>query len=173
MIISTNGHKAAVGSAEHALMEAAVGPCIAAIAACDTAPESCVVATDVSAAAPSGLLAKGGSRSICCEQVCNLGLLIPYQLTGMNPYDMREKCEVSPFCYDFSNVATYLERPEVVQTLGVQGHKWSDCNHVVALGFELGGDWMHSYQQKLPDQLAAGIRVLMYAGDQDYICNCK
>ena len=52
MIISTNGHKAAVGSAEHALMEAAVGPCIAAIAACDTAPESCVVATDVSAAAP-------------------------------------------------------------------------------------------------------------------------
>ena len=30
---------------------------------------------------------------------------------------------------------------------------------------------MHSYQQKLPDQLAAGIRVLMYAGDQDYICN--
>jgi carboxypeptidase C (cathepsin A) len=37
--------------------------------------------------------------------------------------------------------------------------------------FELAGDWMHNYQTKIPDQLAAGIRVLMYAGDQDYICN--
>ena len=25
--------------------------------------------------------------------------------------------------------------------------------------------------QMIPDQLAAGIRVLIYAGDQDYICN--
>ena len=31
--------------------------------------------------------------------------------------------------------------------------------------------WVQSYQQMLPDQLAAGIRVLIYAGDQDYICN--
>ena len=65
MIISTNGHKAAVGSAEHALMEAAVGPCIAAIAACDTAPESCVVTTDVSAAAPSGLLPREAVKTKC------------------------------------------------------------------------------------------------------------
>jgi|EP01046_Picozoa_sp_COSAG06_P018434 carboxypeptidase C (cathepsin A) len=84
---------------------------------------------------------------------------------------MREKCEKPPLCYDFSNVATYLERPEVVETLGVKGHKWSDCDHIVALPFELLGDWMHSYQTKLPDQLKAGIRVMMYAGDQDYICN--
>lgn len=150
MIVSTNGHKPAVGKTEYDLMKAAVDPCIAAIAVCDKdGGESCLVATDL----------------------CNLGLMIPYTLTGMNPYDMREKCEKPPLCYDFSNVATFLERPEVVKTLGVEGHKWSDCNHVVALPFELLGDWMHSYQQKLPDQLASGIRVLMYAGDQDYICN--
>ena len=41
MIISTNGHKAAVGSAEHALMEAAVGPCIAAIASAPAAGPYC------------------------------------------------------------------------------------------------------------------------------------
>ena len=56
-------------------------------------------------------------------------------------------------------------------TLGVKGHKWSDCNHVVAIEFELAGDWMHNFQNQIPDQLADGIRVLMYAGDQDYICN--
>lgn len=82
MIISTNGHKAAVGNATHAAMEVATPACIAAIKACQTVAASCIVATDV----------------------CNLGLLIPYQATGMNPYDMREKCAVPPLCYDFSNV---------------------------------------------------------------------
>jgi cathepsin A (carboxypeptidase C) len=33
------------------------------------------------------------------------------------------------------------------------------------------GDWMHNYQTQIPEQLADGIRVLIYAGDQDYICN--
>jgi len=30
---------------------------------------------------------------------------------------------------------------------------------------------MKSYQQMIPDQLENDIRVLIYAGDQDYICN--
>merc|ERR1712153_187713 len=104
-------------------------------------------------------------------EACNMGLLIPYTLTGMNPYDMRIKCAKPPLCYDFSNVGTYLDRPEVRATLGVGERKWSDCNHLVAIAFELGGDWMQPYQQMIPDQLESGIRVLIYAGDQDYICN--
>jgi hypothetical protein len=80
-------------------------PCVAAIAACNAnISGSCLVATDT----------------------CNLGLEIPYTLTGMNPYDMREKCKVPPLCYDFSNVGKYLARPEVVAALGVGKRKWSD-----------------------------------------------
>ena len=30
---------------------------------------------------------------------------------------------------------------------------------------------MHEFEDMIPDQLAGGIRVLFYAGDQDYICN--
>lgn len=30
---------------------------------------------------------------------------------------------------------------------------------------------MHNYQTLIPDMLASGIRVLIYAGDVDYICN--
>jgi len=150
MIVSTNGHAAAVGSVEHAAMVAATPVCTAAIAGCNAGiPGTCLGATEV----------------------CNAGLLIPYTLTGMNPYDMREKCKVPPLCYDFSNVATYLDRPEVRATLGVGNRKWSDCNHAVALEFELAGDWMHDFQTMVPDQLESGIRVLIYAGDQDYICN--
>ena len=83
---------------------------------------------------------------------------------------MRVKCAVPPLCYDFSNVGKYLAKPDVQSALGVTGHKWSDCNRAVALSFELSGDWMQSFETKIPDQLADGIRVLVYAGDQDYIC---
>lgn len=55
--------------------------------------------------------------------------------------------------------------------LGVGSRKWSDCNRGVAMAFELSGDWMKDFQTMLPDQLADGIRVLIYAGDQDFICN--
>ena len=93
-------------------------------------------------------------------------------MAGLNPYDMRVKCAVPPLCYDFSNVAKYLARPEVLAGLGIPPHvKWSDCNHAVAISFELDGDWMHDFQTMIPEQLAAGIKVLIYAGDQDYICN--
>ena len=34
------------------------------------------------------------------------------------------RCAKPPLCYDFSNVATYLAKPEVQATLGVTGHKW-------------------------------------------------
>jgi cathepsin A (carboxypeptidase C) len=84
---------------------------------------------------------------------------------------MRVKCAVPPLCYDFSNVGTYLSRADVQTILGVSGRKWSDCNRAVALEFELAGDWMRNFETMLPDQLEAGIRVLIYAGDQDYICN--
>ena len=30
---------------------------------------------------------------------------------------------------------------------------------------------MHSFETSIPDQLEANISVLIYAGDQDYICN--
>ena len=150
MAASTNDHTPVVNKTGYALMKAAVPLCTAAIAKCDAGnATACLTATDI----------------------CNLALLEPYQLTGRNVYDMRIPCEVPPLCYDFSNVGVYLKRPEVVAALGVDGHKWSDCNHVVALAFETSGDWMHSFHTKLIDQLNAGIRVLIYAGDQDYICN--
>ena len=150
MAVSTNHHKPAVSKLVHGLMSAATGPCVTAIKSCQTTPSACLIATDL----------------------CNIGLLEPYQLSGMNPYDMRVKCAVPPLCYDFSNVGTYLAKPEVKATLGVDAdRKWADCNRAVALSFELAGDWMHHYQQMIPDQLAAGIKVLIYAGDQDFICN--
>ena len=47
--------------------------------------------------------------------------------------------------------------------------EWESCNMQVNQLFE--GDWMHNYQDQIPDMLAAGIRALIYAGDQDFVCN--
>jgi len=150
MAISTNDHSAAVNKYEYWLMKAVVLPCTELIKVCNRGNiTGCVSATDV----------------------CNMGLLMPYELTGLNPYDMREKCKVPPLCYDFSMVKKYLDTDSVKQQLGTQDHKWEDCNKAVAIQFELSGDWMKNYQQLIPDMLADGIRVLIYAGDQDFICN--
>merc|ERR1711974_19875 len=100
--------------------------------------------------------------------VCNLAETSPIQATGISPYDMRIKCAVPPLCYDFSNVDTYLNRADVQKALGVS-KKWKSCNMSVNKLFT--GDWMKNFQKSLPDLLASGIRVLIYAGDVDFICN--
>lgn len=148
MAASTNDH-APLKNLTIDLMKAATPACLIGIAACQNSTIACLPAIEL----------------------CNNGLLIPYTLTGLNPYDMRIQCAKPPLCYDFSNVGTYLARPEVQKTLGVTGRKWTDCNRAVALEFELAGDWMKDYQQMIPDQLNSGIKVLIYAGDQDFICN--
>mmetsp|Transcript_23277 Transcript_23277/g.69716 ORF Transcript_23277/g.69716 Transcript_23277/m.69716 type:complete len:434 (+) Transcript_23277:141-1442(+) len=153
-IVSTNDHDPAVppDGFVHKAMVKATPPCIKGIQACNS-----------NASLPGTCLP--------VLEGCELALEIPYTLTGMNPYDMRLKCEVPPLCYDFSNVATYLDRDDVRAALGVGDRRWVDCSKTVAIRFELSGDYMKDYQQMLPEMLEAGIRMLIYAGDQDYICN--
>jgi len=110
-------------------------------------------------------------QSAACQSalvVCNLALMTPYQMKGYNPYDMRIKCESPPLCYDFTKETAFMNDPEVQKQLGVT-EKWETCNMMVNMGMR--GDWMLHYQQDLPELLADGIRVLIYAGDVDYICN--
>ena len=113
---------------------------------------------------------EGGNAIVCdyAKFVCNLEFLSPYTETGLNPYDMTKKCAVPPLCYDFSNVDTYLNSKELQTALGVNT-KWVSCNDGVNARF--GADWMKNYQDQVPDLLANGVRVLIYAGDYDYVCN--
>ena len=39
------------------------------------------------------------------------------------------------------------------------------------MNFLLAGDWMRPYVEYIPPLLESGIKVLIYAGDADYICN--
>jgi len=114
---------------------------------------------------------------------------------------MRIKCAKPPLCYDFSGVGKFLDRPEVRTALHIRTGTgtWQSCNFKVRhipckipstrapapihahrlapphpqVNKMFMGDWMKNYQTQIPALLGAGIRVLIYAGDQDFICNVR
>ena len=45
------------------------------------------------------------------------------------------------------------------------------CKRDINMNFLLAGDWMRPYVEYIPPLLESGIKVLIYAGDADYICN--
>ncbi|KAF9979025.1 hypothetical protein BGZ73_007126 [Actinomortierella ambigua] len=107
--------------------------------------------------------------SIYCEKVTN-----PAFKTGLNPYDVRLKCGDSNLCYPIiSAIQDYLNRPEVQHELGVDADKskFESCNNGVGFRFGLTGDVMKPSQRQLIPLLNDGIRVLLYSGDADFICN--
>lgn len=113
----------------------------------------------------------GKNHTTACtasQTLCSLGLISPYVASGYNNYDMRIKCHKPPLCYDFSNVEKFLNLPRVQKVLGVN-KRWQSCAQDVTMG--MLGDYMKNYQDQLPALLEDGIPVLIYVGDQDFICN--
>lgn len=104
---------------------------------------------------------------------CNNALINPYQKTGRNVYDVRGKCENNNLCYAImDDIESYLNRDDIKSTLGVdQNLKYKSCNLQINMDFQSAGDWMSPYVRFLPDILESGIRILIYAGDADFICN--
>jgi cathepsin A (carboxypeptidase C) len=104
--------------------------------------------------------------------LCNAGLTSPYQMTGLNPYDIRKPCEVPPLCYDFSYIQNWLNEESTKQALHVDekhSHSWSSCNFGINMKFRT--DWMKDFSGYVADMLNDGIPALIYAGDVDFICN--
>jgi cathepsin A (carboxypeptidase C) len=104
--------------------------------------------------------------------ICNMGLTSPYQMTGLNPYDIRIPCEHRPLCYDFDHIATWLNLESTMKALAVDekhSHSWSSCNFGINMKFHT--DWMKDFSGYVADLLNDGIPALIYAGDVDFICN--
>ena len=141
-----------VTKTEYEAMEASVDTCINLIDLCN------LIDSEKNPACAAALL------------YCETKMMMPYQQHGMNPYDMRLKCEVPGLCYDFSRIGKFLNQDQVQKKIGIDKHvEWEECNMEVNLRFL--SDFMKEYEQLIPELLEAGIEILIYAGDQDYICN--
>ncbi|KAJ1833605.1 hypothetical protein LPJ63_002649 [Coemansia sp. RSA 2711] len=99
-------------------------------------------------------------------------ILTPYQLAGGNPYDVRKLCGSGSLCDDYMDrIAAFASQPWVRAALGTRdGPEFRLCNPDVQDAFIGAGDEMVDASMWIPEVLAAGVRVLNYAGDADLIC---
>lgn len=72
-------------------------------------------------------------------------------------------------CYDFSDVETFLNLKSVREALGVGDIDFVSCSSVVYEAMLM--DWMRNFEVGIPSLLEDGIKVLIYAGEYDLICN--
>ncbi|KPA78509.1 putative serine carboxypeptidase (CBP1) [Leptomonas pyrrhocoris] len=92
-----------------------------------------------------------------------------YFATGRNSYDIRKTCD-GPLCYPMGYTLGFYTDPVVRASLGINdAANWSTCNSEVGELFDR--DHQRNFNYTFPPMLAAGIRVLIYAGDMDYTCN--
>lgn len=106
----------------------------------------------------------------CIKALDSCGEVQQYYLdTGRNPYDIRRPCE-GALCYNMTNTFNFFNNPKVKASLGVsESLKWEECSDSVGMRFV--ADISENFDYMIADILESGIRVLIYAGDMDYICN--
>jgi len=102
---------------------------------------------------------------------CNVAETSPYQMSGLNPYDIRKECGPHPLCYDFSNIEKWLNLDATKTALHIskESHHWEACN--MGINFKFHVDWMKDFSPYVKDLLNSNIPALIYAGDVDFICN--
>ncbi|KAJ7468642.1 carboxypeptidase C [Mycena latifolia] len=107
---------------------------------------------------------------------CNSQLFGPLMQTGLNPYDVRKQCDRAKngdLCYAQMNwIDTWMNDPKIKVALGVDPSRtFASCNMEVNQAFALQGDGMHNSAELLGELIDGGIRLLIYAGNADMMCN--
>lgn len=85
-----------------------------------------------------------------------------------NYYDVRKTCD-GDLCYDFSNMENLLNDEQVKHALGVRDIEFVSCSSTVYQAMQL--DWMRNLEAGIPPLLEDGVKLLVYAGEYDLICN--
>lgn len=125
-----------------------VGPCEVAIKLCGTdGTVSCMASYFVCNIIFSSIIARAGN---------------------INYYDIRKEC-VGSLCYDFSNLEKFLNQKSVRAALGVGDIEFVSCSQTVYQAMLL--DWMRNLEVGIPALLEDGVKLLVYAGEYDLICN--
>ncbi|XP_038691215.1 serine carboxypeptidase-like [Tripterygium wilfordii] len=111
-----------------------------------------------------------GDKSNCFKIIINCGGVVHkiLEIAGnINFFNIAKTC-VGKYCYDFTSVEKLLKDQLVKEALHV-GVQFAACNPTVFMA--MLGDWFENLDVGIPDLLKDGIRVLIYVGEQDLICN--
>ncbi|XP_028776246.1 serine carboxypeptidase-like [Neltuma alba] len=114
---------------------------------------------------------EGGDACLSSYTDCQaiFGQILSVTGNNINYYDIRKECE-GELCYDFSGVERLLNEREVKEALGVNEElEFVSCSSEVY--DSMAQDWMRNLAVGIPALLEDGIKVLVYAGEQDLICN--
>ncbi|KAG5642320.1 hypothetical protein DXG03_002995 [Asterophora parasitica] len=95
---------------------------------------------------------------------------------GRNPYDVRIKCDRAKdgdLCYkQLLWIETWMNDPKNKAALGVNPEQsFASCNMDVNKAFAMQGDGMRNSARLLPELVNDGVRLLVYAGNADMMCN--
>ncbi|KAG1701023.1 hypothetical protein DVH05_011267 [Phytophthora capsici] len=137
------------------------------------------------AAAPvcRDLMAKCQTNTSVCEEAgsyCISTQWVPMLASHRNPYDIRQECNTSDTnmsaCIPrVPPVKAYLDLPQVREYLGVHPSRreWILLNATINGAFFGSPSYpaLQSVADKVSELLNAGLRVLMYVGDADLLCN--
>ncbi|KAF9031300.1 serine carboxypeptidase [Panaeolus papilionaceus] len=115
----------------------------------------------------------GASAGFCMEAIEG-----PFMASGLNPYDMSKPCDGSvatTLCYPITrHITNYLSLPEVRSKLGVDPSvtgNFTSCSNKVGSAFGQAQDLLHPSTDYVAALLERGVRVLIYVGAYDWICN--
>ncbi|OBZ78169.1 Carboxypeptidase Y [Grifola frondosa] len=109
---------------------------------------------------------------------CKAEIVDPFIATGYNPFDVSRLCEgemMDTFCYSITKmINAYLNRADVRSMLGVDPAigNYSTYSPEVGQAFAASLDkFSFPAQYYIAGLLERGVRALIYAGANDWICN--
>ncbi|KAJ7649434.1 serine carboxypeptidase [Mycena polygramma] len=110
---------------------------------------------------------------------CGTHIEAPFWQTERNPYDISQPCDADNMrenlCYPVTaHIRNYLSRPDVRDMLGVDDAvpvNFTSCAPAVGNAFNAQMDSFRPTQNYVGGLLERGIRVLIYVGTYDWICN--
>jgi len=109
----------------------------------------------------------GAAVSFCSEAI-----MLPYFALGLNNYDLSKKCEGNNLCYnEIEQIVKYLNREDVQALLGVEVSQYNSCSDTVGMNFGLTLDMMKGATEYVGALLERDVRVLIYVGTYDWVCN--
>lgn len=113
-----------------------------------------------------------GQNAICAraDEFCYNKVEYLYDLyTGRDEYDMRY---LTPDPFPYNYFADYLNLPEVQSAIGAyQNYSMSSSTVSYAFGNTGDDDRESGTIEACRKLLAAGVQVMLYYGDADYVCN--